>query len=193
MSNDTRPILSSFLNCDIFIQYYYLKDELMIFCKNEGLQATGSKIDLTERIYNYLKSGSKESIKKISKPKNIIASIELDSIIEDNFVCSEVHRAFYKKVIGNLFSFNVEFQKWLKNNSGKSYQDSIIAYCEILEYKKNNKTKIDKQFEYNTYIREFFLDNNDKTLNEAIMCWKYKKSLPGTNKYEKGDLKVLVK
>jgi hypothetical protein len=59
--------------------------------------------------------------------------------------------------------------------------------------KKNNKTKIGKQFEYNTYIRDFFNDNKDKTLDDAIKCWKYKKSLKGHNKYEKNDLIALFK
>ena len=45
----------------------------------------------------------------------------------------------------------------------------IIGYL-----KKNGKTKIDKQFEYNTYIRDFFADNRGKSLDEAIKCWKYK-------------------
>ena len=60
-----------------------------------------------------------------------------------------------------------------------------------MEEKKNSKTTIDKQFEYNTYIRDFFSDNKGRTLEEAIICWKYKKSLPGHNGYEKADLKVL--
>ena len=43
--------------------------------------------------------------------------------------------------------------------------------------KKKNKTTIDKQFEYNTYIRDFFNKNKDKSLKQAIKGWKYKKSL----------------
>ena len=104
---------------------------------------------------------------------------------------SNEHRAFYKEKIGNNFSFNVAFQKWLKSNSGKTYQDSINAYYQILEDKKKNKTIIDKQFEYNTYIRDFFDDNKDKSLEQAIKCWKYKKNLKGHNKYEREDLKIL--
>lgn len=89
--------------------------------------------------------------------------------------------------------FNVAFQKWLKSNTGKTYADAITAYYRILEEKKNGKTKIDKQFEYNTYIRDFFADNRGKSLDEAIKCRKYKKQLPGHNRYEKSDLDVLDK
>ncbi|WP_330370015.1 DUF6434 domain-containing protein [Butyrivibrio sp. NC2002] len=45
--------------------------------------------------------------------------------IEENIICSEVHRAFFKSKIGESFSFNVTFQKWLKANSGK-YKDIDI-------------------------------------------------------------------
>ena len=65
----------------------------------------------------------------------------------------------------------------------------------IIGYLKKRKTvrKIDKQFEYNTYIRDFFADNRGKSLDEAIKCRKYKKQLPGHNRYEKSDLDVLDK
>ena len=102
-------------------------------------------------------------------------------MIENDFVCSEKHRAFFKEKIGKGFSFNVQFQKWLKNNSGKNYGDAIEAYYQILEEKKHGKTVIDKQFEY----------NKGKRLEEAIICWKYKKSLQGHNRYEQSDLIAL--
>ena len=179
-----RPELNNQLDSKTFREYYYLKEELIDFCRKNNLQTTGGKIELTDRISKFLKVYD-------SRRTRIIDEITLESIIEDNFVCSEKHRAFYKKEIGKSFSFNVLFQKWLKSNAGKTYKDSIEAYYKILEDKKNNKTTIDKQFEYNTYIRDFFNDNKDKTLDDAIKCWKYKKNLKGHNKYEREDLKIL--
>ncbi len=187
-----RPELNKKLDSKTFRDYYYLKEELIDFCRKNNLQTTGSKIELTDRISKYLDTGERIFKSYDTRRTKIIDEITLDSVIEDNFVCSEKHRAFYKKEIGNSFSFNVLFQKWLKSNAGKTYKDSIVAYYKILEDKKNNKTTIDKQFEYNTYIRDFFNDNKDKTLDDAIKCWKYKKSLKGHNKYEKEDLKVLL-
>ena len=45
-------------------------------------------------------------------------------MIEDDFVCSEHHRAFFKDRIGKKFTFNVVFQKWLKSNAGKTYEEA---------------------------------------------------------------------
>ena len=112
-------------------------------------------------------------------------------MIEPDLVCSEVHRAFFKEHIGASFSFNVAFQKWLKANTGKTYKEAVDAYFAILEDKKNNKSVIDKQFEYNTYVRDFMAANKGRSLNDAIKCWNYKKSMPGHNRYEDSDKSVL--
>ena len=114
-----------------------------------------------------------------------------DTAIESNFRCSEKHRAFFRSKIGKSFSFNVAFQKWLKTNTGKTYNEAITAYEMILTEKKKEQSTIDRQFEYNTYIRDFFADNAGKSLDDAIKCWKHKKGLQGHNKYEKSDLIVL--
>ena len=186
-----RPDLNEKLDSKTFRQYYYLKEELVDFCRKNNLQSIGGKIELTERIASFLDTGERTYTNHNSKKTKINDSITLDAIIEENFVCSEKHREFYKEQIGENFSFNVAFQKWLKGNSGKTYRDSINAYYQILEDKKKNKTTIDKQFEFNTYIRDFFNDNKGKSLEQAIKCWKYKKSIQGHNKYERDDLKAL--
>lgn len=192
-----RPKLEKGLDPNLFKQYYYLKDELVEFCKKEGLQTTGGKIEIANRIIHYLETGERLVDKKTNiKSTSYTGDIEiitLDSKIENNFKCTEKHRAFFKQEIGDNFKFNVPFQKWLKENTGKTYQDAIYAYYDIQKMKKTKKTTIDSQFEYNTYIRDFFNDNKGRSLKEAIICWNYKKSLPGDNKYEKEDLKILSK
>lgn len=193
MYMDKRPNLDITLDSKVFKEYYYLKQELITFCQKYNLQTSGSKIELTARISNFLETGQKTS-RTLSHTKTITPStITLDTPIEENFICSEKHRAFYQKEIGSAFTFNVLFQQWLKNNAGKTYKDSISAYYEIIKNKENNKTEIAKQFEYNTYIRAFFSANKGKNLNQAIKCWKYKKSLKGHNNYEQSDLKALEK
>ncbi|MBS7021046.1 MAG: hypothetical protein KH135_04155 [Firmicutes bacterium] len=186
-----RPCLDKNLEESTFRNFYYLKEELVSFCKKNQLPTFGSKEELTERIAYFLKNGKLpfEKRKKVSQ-RNIL-SLTLDTKIEKPFVCSEKHRAFFKEQIGDSFSFLVPFQKWLKNNSGKTYQEAIDAYDKILKEKKTKEKTIDKQFEYNTYIRDFFKENPGKTLEDAIRCWKCKKSLPGTNCYEKKDLEIL--
>lgn len=186
-----RPNLNKELDSKTFLSFYYLKEELITFCRENNLPVSGGKIELTERIAYYLDTGKilKVSVKR--KTSVNIGQITEDTKIEPDIVCSEKHRAFFKEKIGKAFSFNVLFQKWLKNNAGKTYKNAIEAYYRISEEKEKGKTTIDKQFEYNTYIRDFFEDNQGKSLEDAIICWEYKKSLQGHNHYEKSDLIAL--
>lgn len=187
----TRPELSKNLNGQTFRNYYYLKEELIAFCRENNLPISGGKIELTNRIAHFLDTGEVLKSAEKRKPTKQAEVITEDTLIEPNIICSEKHRAFFKEKIGKSFSFNVSFQKWLKANAGKTYADAIQAYHQILEEKKKGKTTIDKQFEYNTYIRDFFENNPGKSLDEAITCWKYKKNLQGHNRYEASDLAAL--
>ena len=187
-----RPELKIGLKGETFRNFYYLKEELVDFCRKNNLPTLGGKLELTDRIATFLDTGNVMIYRKVSKKSTLeIGELTEQTIIENNFVCSERHRAFFKEKIGKSFSFNVQFQKWLKSNSGKTYKDAIEAYYLILEEKKQGKTAIDKQFEYNTYIRDFFEANKGMSLDDAITCWKYKKSLQGHNRYEKSDLIAL--
>lgn len=188
-----KPELNKNLDEKTFREYYYLKEELVSFCRENDLSTTGSKPELTERIAYYLKTG--DMLAKVDKPQKtrIVGSIEEDTVIESGITFSEKHRAFFESKIGKGFSFNVPFQKWLKSNAGKTYGEAVESYGRILQEKKTCKTTIGSQFEYNTYIRDFFEDNKGKSLSDAIACWKYKKSIAGNNKYERTDLAALEK
>ncbi|MBR4628385.1 MAG: SAP domain-containing protein [Ruminococcus sp.] len=187
-----RPELTTKTDANAFRNYYYLKEELVQFCRENSLPTSGSKQELTERIAHFLETGKVLNSATHKKATVAVGDITESTLIEANIVCSEKHRAFFKGKIGKSFSFNVAFQRWLKSNSGKTYADAITAYYQILAEKKNSKTVIDKQFEYNTYIRDFFVDNTGKSLDDAIKCWKYKKSLEGHNRYERSDLVALT-
>ncbi len=186
-----RPELNRGIDGKTFRSFYYLKEELVAFCRENSLPVSGGKTELTDRIARFLDTGEVSAASPSRKATVKIGSITEKTIIEPDIVCSEKHRAFFREKIGKGFSFNVLFQKWLKSNAGKTYGEAIKAYYDILAEKKKGKTTIDKQFEYNTYIRDFFEDNKGKTLEDAIVCWKYKKSLQGNNRYERSDLAAL--
>ena len=167
-----RPDLNLELDSSTFKEYYYLKKEMEDFCRSNGLKVSGSKLELAERIIEFLETGRKDfDISKRPKRKNK-SEITLNSIIEDDFICSQQHREFYKKNIGKSFTFNVEFQKWLKNNAGKTYNDSILAYYDILENNKKNKTDIPEQSPKKKSVFEEFYKNILVNLRIAmhILC-----------------------
>ena len=187
-----RPELNRELDGTTFRNFYYLKQELVDFCRENALPVSGGKIELTDRIACFLDTGKVLPSRAAGrKATGKATQITDDTIIEENLTCSETHRAFFILRIGKGFYFNVPFQKWLKANAGKTYREAVESYYQILEEKRNGKKEIAAQFEYNTYIRDFFTENHGRSLEDAIACWKYKKSLPGHNRYEQSDLIAL--
>ena len=52
-----RPILNKELGSKTFRDFYFLKEELVKFCKDNGLPTSGGKIEITDRIAYYFDIG----------------------------------------------------------------------------------------------------------------------------------------
>ncbi len=190
-----RPDLSTTIDPSLFLEYYWLKDELSDFCKQYGIPSTGSKEELTKRIYTFLTTGTipqNQFPKRAPKKPTGNSPLTLEAVIPDGYRNDEHHRSFFKKEIGEHFKFNVPFMDWMKANAGKTYREAISEWKKIdAEKKAGIKREIGSQFQYNQYTRDFFSENPDRCREDAIRCWNYKKSLPGHNHYEHTDLLIL--
>lgn len=193
-----KPKLEKSIDPEQFLNYYWLKVELVAFCKDLSIPRNGSKQELTDRIYHYLTTGKilKTCYKTQTKRSGFVTgNPTLESKISDNYKNDATHRAFFKKVIGKHFKFNVPFIEWIKNTSDKTYLDAVNEWKRIYQEKQSGKRyKIASQFKFNQYFRDFFLENPTLSRDDAITCWKHKKSLPTSNlKYETADLEILMK
>lgn len=195
---DSRPTLTKNISLKDFRDFYWLKDELLVFCRLEQLGVQGGKMELMERIEKYLETGIKDlSTDKrnryLSKFDWNNERLTLNTIITDNYRNTENVREFFKYHIGDKFKFNVKFMNWMKSSQGATLKDAIDEWYKISHVLKNCKSikKISPQFEYNTYIRDFMRDNPIASREMAIECWKIKKSMRGSNKYDKRDLKLI--
>ena len=185
-----RPELTKNIVPQDFKNFYWLKEELQHFCREHGMSAAGSKIEIVERIEAFLLTGEiKKPRKKSNANKKASKPIELslDTVITENHRCSQEVRAFFKSVIPK-FHFSTYIQNYFKNNIGHTYRDVIEAWSEEAERKKNPtyKKELAPQFEYNQFIRDFFADpqNKGKSREEAIEAWHVIKKLPGSNRYQ---------
>ncbi|HDR6314323.1 TPA: SAP domain-containing protein [Bacillus thuringiensis] len=185
-----RPPLTKSISLEDFQNYYWLKAELQTFCREHGLPASGSKIEITERISHYLTTGKilkNSSGQMVSKASLSYKDLSLQTIITNNHRCSEDVRAFFKEKIGANFRFTVALQKFFKENVGKTYEEALTFWYEENERKKDPtyKTTISAQFEYNLFTRNFFEDPNNKRRSkaDAIAAWKEIKTKPGSNAY----------
>lgn len=183
-----RPNLTKDISVDSFKDFYWLKEELQAFCRDNGISASGSKIEISNRIETFLRTG--EINKPLRKTKAIRVQpqvdLSLNTIITENHRCSQNVRTFFKTVIPK-FHFSTYIQNYFKQNVGKTYRDVVEAWYEEEERKKDPayKKSIAPQFEYNQFIRDFFADPNNcgKSREEAIEAWNVIKKLPGSNKY----------
>lgn len=188
-----RPVLNKEISIDDFKQFYWLKQELQDFCKKNEIHSNGAKIEIAKRIECFLNTGEKTKLSNLKSSKQTsdkrnYKNITTETKIGKNYKSSEPLRDFFESIIGKQFKFKVAFQSFCQNNPDKTYQDAIDFWYQ----NKNVKPKtIEPQFEYNTYIRDFMAANKGDKLSDVIKCWKYKKSLPGNNKYNDSDIIAL--
>lgn len=171
------------------------------FCRSEKLKTTGSKIEINQRILNYLRTGEKQipTPRTNSRTKAKFdwknEKLALETEITDNYRNTENVRAFFEREIGSSFRFNIKFMDWMKASSGKTLKDAVEEWQRIKKANKNNAgpKEIAPQFEYNKYLRDFLADNPNSNRALGIKLWKIKKSMRGDNVYRKDDLELMKK
>jgi len=193
---DERPILNKKISLKDFKDYYWLKSELMIFCKEISISSSGGKIELENRILEYLETGQVTSKRKtINKLPKATHPITEETMIGIEHRTYKEKKEFLKSIIGNQFHFTIHLLDYFKEYTGiKTYRDLIEEYYREQKLKRDPDyvKEIAPQFEYNIYIRDFLNDNPDKSKRDAIEYWKNKKSMRGNNKYVRSDLKNII-
>jgi hypothetical protein len=193
---EIRPAIATIKTGKELKRWYWLKEELVAYCKQNAIVYSGGKFTILERIAKKL-DGKKLISKTNTKAVSIFdwhgAPLTPNTIISDNYKNSQNVRRFFKVHCVEKFHFSIPFMKWMKANTGKKLKDAII------EWKRLQKIVSDKSFksvipahnQYNQYIRDFFADNPGKTLKDARHYWKLKRQLPvQRHRYERSDLKL---
>jgi len=137
---DKRPNLDKNISIKDFRDFYWLKKELATFCREIGITSVGGKIDIANRIKEYLNTGKiitstpqkKRKLPKASKP------ITQDAIIGIEHRTYKEKKEFLQSVIGKQFHFTVHLLDWFKKYSGKkTYSDFIKEWYKEQELKKD--------------------------------------------------------
>jgi hypothetical protein len=172
----SRPELTAHISLTDFREFYWLKEELVDFCRLQGLPATGSKAEISAGIEHFLETGNISAVAKSRRTTACMPdSLSRDTVIGTDWHCSEPLRAFFVREIGPQFHFNGTMRDIIQNGAGKTLQDAIDVW-----YDSSSTTSIKKeiapQFEYNQHMRDFFAENPEKTRQEAIEAWNAKKA-----------------
>ncbi|MEO0563550.1 MAG: DUF6434 domain-containing protein [Chloroflexota bacterium] len=194
-----RPEIGSIETGDAFKRWYWLKSELVDYCKSVGIPYGAGKFELVERIAHYKDTGEIKRAERKVVTSDFDwgkAPLALDTVITDSYKNTQNMRQFMKKHVGDSFSFRSPFMRWMEANVGKTLSEAVEAWHD-LEAERNAvgyQSKILHHNQYNQYIRDFFEANPDKTREEADLCWAYKRNLPsddGRHRYDPSDLVAL--
>ena len=175
-----RPKFSEIKDYDEFSKYYWYREELIQICKDLGLKASGSKIELNDVIRAYF-SGDMilPEKRKINRSKSVIKELTLDTgLIECGFTFGNRFREFFAEQTGvRPFKFNVDMvasAKAVKENGDESFTlgDLLDIY-----YGKRTYVKYDKSaLQWNKFVKDFFADDAtkiyDERLKAAASLWK---------------------
>jgi hypothetical protein len=159
---------------------------------SEKEAAHGTKQEIIERIKIFLATGKTDDRKAKTNPsvrdsqKPITPQTKVIHYKND-----AATRKFFIEHIGSHFHFNSylrQFASESPNNDNKilTYGDLIAGWkkSETIKKDPNYKTEIENQFEYNQFIRDFFNNENGKTIKDAIAAWNFIKNKPGKRDYQ---------
>jgi hypothetical protein len=165
-----RPMLSTQLSPEEFASWYWLKQELVDFCRCEHIVSSGLKRDIEVRIKNYLAGAQ---LIPEDRPRRrsgrMPAEFTLNTVIGSGWRCGPALGRFLKGVLGNGFRFNAEMREFIHRGEGKTLPDAAICYVRSIGPDRE-KRQI-PQLEYNRHFREYFKEHPEASREEAILAW----------------------
>ncbi|CAE7793869.1 unnamed protein product [Symbiodinium sp. CCMP2456] len=189
-----RPDLKPGLDVDVFKACYWEVKELAAFCREHGLSTSGVKADVTQRVETYLRTGKRATEPDVKSSSHLTGA--RDSALPGglklttpvcNYKNDAATRAFFQQHCGAGFRFNEYlrgFAKGVPEGQDLTYGDLVQGWKEAEGERKEGKTAIGKQFEYNQFTRDFFAANAGGSREEMMEAWRAVRSYQGPNTYE---------
>ncbi|PIE85898.1 MAG: hypothetical protein CSA05_03185 [Bacteroidia bacterium] len=86
-----KPILDKEISLEDFNDFYWLKKELVYFCRTIGISSTGGKIEISNRIRTYLSTG--EIVKQVKKTHKIKSKFDwANEVLTKNTVITDSYK-----------------------------------------------------------------------------------------------------
>lgn len=170
-----RPPLNKNTKLDDYFAFYWLKEELLQFCRQHQLQTSGSKAELSQRVAAFISGKPIPKAKKTSKIGSMPGTFSRSTVVGVNWRCSQNLRQFFISEIGPGFHFDETMRSLIHQGSGKTLGE-IIRIWEESRQKPKGKPQIAPQFEYNRYIREYFQLHAQADFKDAVRAWNEHKT-----------------
>jgi hypothetical protein len=195
-----RPPLEPGMAVEALDQYYWYMQELVAYCRRQGLPAAGQKHEVIERVRHHLSGKAVPALRRPSAPgagssaKRAPAAgprqITLDTPVGPDYKCDAATRAFFEAVIGPHFHFTAHLQRFRRANAERrlTYGDLVVEWAVEHERRKdkNYTSTLMHTWEYNRFVRDYMRDkprNEGKTLKDAAAAWNALRQSRGPRDY----------
>ncbi|MEM0962297.1 MAG: DUF6434 domain-containing protein [Bacteroidota bacterium] len=165
----TRPALDRQLTPEDFRAWYWLKEELVSFCQQNGLPTSGPKLDIADRVETFLKDGTVlKPERRTARVGTMPTTFTRDTVIEDGWRCTRPLREWFESEVGRSFRFTGPVRDILHNGVGHTLGEAADVWRATHKQKSEH---IAPQLEYNRHMRAYFEKHPGATHEEAIASW----------------------
>ena len=180
-----RPVLSHSLSAAEFRRWYWLKSELIAFCRDHGLPSSGAKTALTARIDAHLAgrrmrrtSRTSRTGRATTRPADrdhrraapMPTTFRPETRVGPGWRCTRALRGFFEAQVGKGFRFNGALRAFIAAGDGRSLATAVAVYRRSLET-PHRPSRIAPQFEYNRFMREFHARHPGRSHADAVAAW----------------------
>ena len=176
-----RPALTTTLSVHEFQRWYWLKEELVAFCRKYSLPVSGSKLEVAERVGHYLchREVLRPHVRMVRRGA-MPEVFTLKTVMGEGWRCNPALGAFFREHCGRGFRFNASMRAFIHEGAGQTLADAIVCYKASIK-PSNTPRPIAPSLEYNQHIRKYFEQNPGATRRQAIDAWWTKRRLPKNN------------
>lgn len=192
---EERPEIDDCLSSMEFRRWYYLKTELVAFARTKGIQTSGGKFEIADRIAHFLDHGVPPARARIVRTTSGFdwhrAELSDDTIITDSYRNTQNVRRYFQRHIDG-FSFSIPLMGWMKANAGKTLLDAVAEARRLQDAKRRGVKQPDQPHnQYNAYTRAYFAAVPDGTQKELRALWAARRQRPGPYVFDPKDLDLL--
>lgn len=174
----TRPELTPHTDEVVFFDHYWLRKELVVFCRSNGLSTAGSKQDLTDRIAAMLTGRPQPSVRRRSSRKAMPIVFTRETPVGPGWRCSQALRAFISAEIGRPFRFDRFMRKQIGAGDGTSLGAAIDAWRK----QEGQGYEIEPQFQYNRFTSQYREIVPKASHSEIVAAWWRYRDMPSSQR-----------
>jgi hypothetical protein len=176
-----RPPLSPQLEAAEFRRWYWLKQELTDFAKQQGLRTSGSKPDVANRIALLLNGivpkSTPETTQTPQRPvsRRLVEPLTSETVLGPRQASSQQLRAYFTKAIGPRFSYDIHMRTFLASDRPKTLGEAVEHWHST---RTATKPETLPQLELLRFTKAWHRSNPTGTQSACRAAWQRYKDLP---------------